>query len=63
MRSPYFLSFILSLGLLFSCEDEDVQLLTETAVVEAYLVAGQPLDSVKIQQSIAYSGNSEEIVV
>lgn len=53
-----YLPFLL---LFMACEQEDVSTLeTETAVVKAYLFAGQPLDSIKIRQSI--SNASEDSV-
>lgn len=46
-----------------ACEDEDILPQTsETAVVEAYLFAGQPLDSIKISQSTSYSSNDSLLV-
>lgn len=52
-------AFILFPFLLFTaCEGENItSLSTETAVVEAYLFAGQGIDSVKITQSTSYSSN------
>ena len=41
-----------------SCEQDTIATLqTETPVVEAYIFAGQAVDSVRVTQSISYSGN------
>lgn len=47
--------FILALGLM-ACEQESIEdIETQTAVVEGYLHAGQPVDSIELTQSFSYA--------
>lgn len=46
-----------------ACQEENLNsLTTETAVVEAYLIAGQAFDSIKISQSNSYSSNDSLVI-
>ena len=51
------------LTLINACtEESSVTLGTETAVVEAYLFAGQPADAVRIVQSYSYARENSDLI-
>lgn len=60
MRTTTFLMLLMLFGVIglnTSCEQETITTLqTETPVVEAYIIAGQTVDSIRVTQSINYSG-------
>ena len=61
MKSIYYIP--LALCFLVSCEQDSnlTTLTTETPVIEAYLVGGQPIDTFKVTQSVSYA--SQDSVV
>ncbi len=61
MRSIIFIFTILLLAA--ACEQETITSLeTNTAVVDAYLYAGQPVDSIQITQSFSYARPEEGLI-
>ncbi len=54
--------FVLLLIINACTEESSVTLDTKTAVVEAYLFAGQPVDTVRIVQSYAYARENSDLI-
>lgn len=55
--------FLILLLIINACTQEtSVTLDTKTAVIEAYLFAGQPVDSVRITQSYAYTRETTDLI-
>ena len=49
--------------LIVSCNQENIeQTETKTTIVEGYLYAGNPIDSLKVTQSFSYGQVEEEII-
>ena len=54
---------ILNLFLIVSCNKESIELTeTKTTIVEAYLSAGNPVDSLRVTQSYSFGQLEEEII-
>jgi len=54
---------IINAVLIFSCNQESIeQMETKTTIVEGYLFAGNPVDSLSVTQSYSYGQVEEEII-
>ena len=62
MKYKSIFGFVLLLILSACTEESSVTLDTETAVVEAYLFAGQPADAVRIVQSYSYARENSDLI-
>ena len=63
MKSTLKIILISSIGLLFACTEEITSSRdSQTAVVEGYLYAGQPTDSIFIRQSFSYASENTDLI-
>ena len=67
MRNSNIFALLVALGILglnTACEQETIATLqTETPVIEGYIFAGQPIDSIRITQSINYAGDDTLLTI